>query len=66
MKRSYFFNYAVDCIFLICLVTMPAFLFTFFVAENERVAARVRMERDALHLAGLTSREHGHQVRGAL
>ncbi len=52
-------------LFLICLATLPAILFTFFVAENERAAALARMERDALHLAGLASREHAHQITGA-
>lgn len=52
-------------LFLICLATLPAVLFTFFVAQNERSAVLVRTERDALHLAGLASREHAHQIRGA-
>lgn len=65
MKRSYFFQLRGRLLFLICLATLPAFLFTFFVAENERTATLARMERDALHLAGLASREHAHQVRGA-
>ena len=65
MKRSYFFELRGRLLFLICLATLPAFLFTFLAAENERTAVRERMERDALHLAGLASREHAHQVRGA-
>jgi len=52
-------------LFLICLATLPAVLFTFFVAQNERSAVLARTERDALHLAGLASREHAHQIRGA-
>lgn len=52
-------------IFLICLATFPAFLFTFFLADRERAAALSRMEQDALHLAHLASREHAHQIRGA-
>lgn len=65
MKRSFFLQLRGRLLFLICLATLPAFLFTLFVAENERTAVRSRMERDALHLAGLASREHAHQVRGA-
>lgn len=65
MKPSYFFQLRGRLFFLICLATLPAFLFTFFAAENERTSVRLRMERDALHLAGLASREHAHQVRGA-
>ena len=52
-------------LFLICLATLPALLFTFFVARNERAAAVARTEQDALHLARLASREHAHQIRGA-
>lgn len=52
-------------LFLICLATLPAVLFTFFVAQNERSAVLARTERDALHLAGLASREYVHQIRGA-
>lgn len=52
-------------LFLICLATLPAILFTFLAADTERAAALSRTERDALHLAGLASREHAHQIRGA-
>jgi signal transduction histidine kinase len=52
-------------LFLICLATLPAVLFTFFVAEQERSAVLARTERDALHLAKLASREHANQIRGA-
>lgn len=52
-------------LFLICLATLPAILFTFLAAGTERAAALSRTERDALHLAGLASREHAHQIRGA-
>lgn len=52
-------------LFLICLATLPAILFTFLAADNERAAALARTERDALHLAGLASREHAHQIQGA-
>lgn len=53
-------------LFLICLATLPAILFTFFVAKNERSSVLARMERDAIHLAQLASREHAHQIRGAV
>ena len=62
---SLFFSLRGRLLFLICLATLPAVLFTFFVAQNERSAVLVRTERDALHLAGLASREHAHQIRGA-
>lgn len=52
-------------LFLICLATLPALLFTFFAAANERDAALTRVEREALQLARLTSHEHAHQIRGA-
>ncbi|MEX1993375.1 MAG: cache domain-containing protein [Steroidobacteraceae bacterium] len=52
-------------LFLICLATLPAILFTFLAADTERAAALSRTERDALHLAGLASREHAHQIRVA-
>lgn len=52
-------------LFLICLATLPAILFAFVVAQNERSAALTRMEREAEHVATLASREHAHQIRGA-
>jgi len=52
-------------LFLICLATLPAILFIFFVAKNERASVLVRLQRDALHLADLASREHAHQIHGA-
>lgn len=52
-------------LFLICLATLPALLFTFFAAHNERTATLARLDRDALHVARLTSREHAHQIQGA-
>lgn len=64
-QTSLLFSLRGRFLFLICLATLPAILFTFFVAENERAAALARMERDALHLAGLASREHAHQITGA-
>lgn len=62
---SWFFSLRGRLLFLICLATLPAILFTFFAAENERAATLTRMERDALHLASLASREHAHQIQGA-
>jgi len=62
---SLLFSLGGRLLFLICLATLPAILFTFLVAENERTAALARTERDALHLAGLASREHAHQIQGA-
>ena len=52
-------------LFLICLATLPAVLFTFFAAANERNATLARMEREALQLARLASREHARQILGA-
>lgn len=52
-------------LFLICLATLPALLFTFVLARNERAAALARTEDDAFHLARLASREHQHQIEGA-
>lgn len=52
-------------LFLICLATFPALLFTFFTAENERSAALARAQRNALQLAVMASREHAHEIRGA-
>lgn len=50
---------------LVCLTTLPAFLFTLYVAETERRATTRRIEDDARHLAGLAAREHAHQIQGA-
>ena len=52
-------------ILLICLATLPAILFTFYIAHNERNAELTRMEDDALHVVNLISREHFHQMAGA-
>ncbi|MBZ0135262.1 MAG: HAMP domain-containing protein [Planctomycetes bacterium] len=52
-------------LFLTCLATLPAVLFTFFAAQQERTAVLARTESDALHLAELASREHAHQIHGA-
>ncbi len=52
-------------LFLICLATLPAVLFTFFAAANERNATLARMEREAVQLARLTGREHARQILGA-
>jgi signal transduction histidine kinase len=62
---SFLYSLRGRLLFLICLSTLPAILFTFLVAENERTVALVRTERDALHLAELASREHSHQIKGA-
>lgn len=62
---SFFTSLRGRLLFLICLATFPAFLFSFFLADQERTAAVSRIERDALHLARLASREHAHQIRGA-
>ena len=50
---------------LICFATLPAFLFTFYVANTERTSVLKRVEKDAFLLAQLASREHAHQMEGA-
>lgn len=50
---------------LICLATLPAILFTFYIAQNERNTALVRMEADVQHIVDLVSREHLNQMAGA-
>lgn len=50
---------------LVCLATLPAILFTFYIANNERNAALVRMEDDGRHIVSLISREHYYQLSGA-
>lgn len=52
-------------IMLICLATLPAILFAFYIAHNERTAALQRMEEDARHIVSLISREHFYQIAGA-
>ncbi|MCC7542938.1 MAG: HAMP domain-containing protein [Deltaproteobacteria bacterium] len=52
-------------VLLVCIATVPAILFTFYVASNERGAVLQRTERDARHLAALASREHSQQLEGA-
>ncbi len=51
--------------FLICLATLPAILFTFYIAHNERSVALQRMEVDAHHVVNMISREHLYQMAGA-
>lgn len=50
---------------LVCLATLPAILFAFYIANNERAAAVTRMEEDAHHIVSLISREHFYQMTGA-
>lgn len=50
---------------LTCLATLPAILFAFYIANNERAAAVARMEEDASHLVSLVSREHFYHFAGA-
>lgn len=52
-------------VMLVCLATLPAILFAFYIANNERAAALARMEEDAHHIVGLISREHFYQIAGA-
>lgn len=52
-------------VLLVCIATLPAILFTFYVASNERRAVLQRTEREARHLAALASREHSQQLEGA-
>ncbi|HET7754523.1 MAG TPA: ATP-binding protein [Anaeromyxobacteraceae bacterium] len=52
-------------VLLVCFATLPALLFTFYVASNERAAVLQRIEREARLLAHLASREHAHQLEGA-
>jgi signal transduction histidine kinase len=52
-------------VMLACLATLPAVLFAFYIANNERSAALQRMEEDARHIVSLISREHYYQLAGA-
>lgn len=52
-------------VMLVCLATLPAALFTFYIANNERVMALQRMEEDAHHIVTLISREYFYQLAGA-
>ncbi|ACG73305.1 integral membrane sensor signal transduction histidine kinase [Anaeromyxobacter sp. K] len=52
-------------VLLVCFATLPAMLFTFYAASAERTAVLRRIEQEALLLAQLASREHGHQLEGA-
>lgn len=52
-------------VMLVCLATLPAILFAFYIADNERAAALARMEEDAHHIVSLISREHFYQMTGA-
>lgn len=50
--------------FIVCLATFPAMIFSFIVAINERNITLKRIKKSAIHLARLTSREHAHQIQG--
>lgn len=52
-------------VMLICLATLPAILFAFYIASNERSAALHRMEEDSRHVVSLIAREHFYQIAGA-
>lgn len=64
-KKRLFSSIRARLIFIVCLVTFPVLLFTFFLADRERVVTFERTKQDALHLARLASREHAHQIKGA-
>ncbi len=50
---------------LICLATLPAMLFTVYIAQKERSAAIERTMDDAHYILDLLSREHLYQLTGA-
>lgn len=52
-------------VFLVCLAALPAILFAFYIAQNERSVALQRMEEDAYHVVNMISREHLYQMAGA-
>ncbi len=52
-------------VLLVCFATLPALLFTFYAASAERGAVLQRIEKEALLLAQLASREHAYQLEGA-
>ncbi|MFC4346812.1 ATP-binding protein [Kordiimonas lipolytica] len=52
-------------VFLICLATLPAILFAFYLAHTERTSALLRMEQDGHHVISLMTREHLNQMTGA-
>ena len=62
---SWFLTLRGRLVLLVCIATLPAMLFTFYAANNERSAAAKRMEEEARHLAVLASREHRAQFEGA-
>lgn len=62
---SYPFSLRGRLLFLICLASMPAILFTFFAAGKERAMALNRIKREGLQFAAMASREHSHQISGA-
>lgn len=62
---SWFLTLRGRLVLLVCISTLPAILFTFYAANNERTAAAKRMKEEARHLAVLASREHRQQFEGA-
>lgn len=60
-----FFTLRGRLVLLVCLAALPAILFTFYIAHNERNAALHRMEEDARHIVNIISREHLYQMEGA-
>lgn len=50
---------------LVCLATLPAVLFAFLIAGNERASTLTRTEETAYHVLDLISREHFYQMAGA-
>ncbi|MCC7381924.1 MAG: HAMP domain-containing protein [Deltaproteobacteria bacterium] len=51
-------------VLLVCLATLPAIIFIFLAAAEERRSVLMRMETEARHLGRLASREHAHQLNG--
>ena len=50
---------------LICLATLPAALFTVYIAQNERSVALDHSVREAQYILHLLSKEHLYQLSGA-
>jgi len=63
--KSFFSTLRGRLILLICIATVPAMLFIFFIAQLERTSALNRAQNEAQYFVDLISREHLYQMLGA-
>ncbi|HNB23169.1 MAG: HAMP domain-containing protein [Candidatus Obscuribacterales bacterium] len=65
LLKSFFSTLRGRLILLICVATLPAMLFIFIIAQQERESALTRAQSEAHYFVDLIAREHLYQMLGA-